>query len=314
LCKAEYREGISWCRGCDAELAASLEPEADESVAPDWPIVTVWRGEDLETSRRIEAALQAAGIPCWGEPPPAVADLTVTVVERAEQVAQEVVSAITADSAERSWPDLVGAADEAMICPLCMGGFPAYSRFCSKCMVPVEPLESEERVAVVWEGDHPGDVKTIHDRLIRGTVPFHILDRQPQVSHVLVPRGPMQSMRYALRVLPEDEAAIHQILQQLPLSNVTLLETAPHPDLAEDPLEEPSGQSPQECQEEVWAGANRETAEALHYVFRENELPCCLEQDADQIRVMVAPVDLERARALVRQVVEGEVPEGLEET
>ncbi|GEM_PF-5790788 len=93
---------------------------------------------------------------------------------------------------------------------------------------------------------------------------------------------------------------------------MSILETLPE-EAPSDPSAEPEA-GPQGCYEEVWAGPNREMAEALRFVFREHEIPCRLEQASDEVRVTVLQAHADHARALVRQVVEGEVPEGLEET
>jgi hypothetical protein len=314
LCQAEYREGVTWCRACDVELVATLEVENGANASAPWRDVVIWRGEDADTPARLEKALNSAGIAAWADSVPGSTALELKVIDRAEKVAAEVISAVLEDAAKRTWPELGGSSTMEMICPLCMQGYPAYTRFCAECMTPTESLESEERVAVVWEGDDPGDMKAIHDSLSRGNVPFHILDRQPQVSHILVPRAPMQAQRYALRVLPQDEPAVREVIAGLELSNVTVLETLPPTEPAFDPLDEPDDSDGIARYEQVWAGPDRETAEGLRFVFRENGVPCRVEELRREFHVRVPSADAERARAVVRQVLEGEVPEGLEET
>jgi len=59
---------------------------------------------------------------------------------------------------------------------------------------------------------------------------------------------------------------------------------------------------------EVWSGREADTKEMIRMSLEENDMISRSEEDAGQARLFVLPEDAERAKEIVRQIVEGQPP------
>jgi hypothetical protein len=71
---------------------------------------------------------------------------------------------------------------------------------------------------------------------------------------------------------------------------------------------DPKHFSPEEATAEVWAGEDRYLAEFLVNSIATNEIHCRWDKDGTRHRLLVLPGDAERAREIVREVVEASPP------
>jgi len=65
---------------------------------------------------------------------------------------------------------------------------------------------------------------------------------------------------------------------------------------------------PEDATVEVWSGREADTKEMIRMSLEENDMISRSEEDAGQARLFVLPEDAERAKEIVRQIVEGQPP------
>jgi hypothetical protein len=316
LCHAEYRQGFTTCADCGVALeeAAPISPTDDDTFSPR-PTEAVWQGMDERDAVRVQEALLRLGLPAEiGRQGTRAYEVRVPswVVE---PVRSDYFEALQPGApASSHWPQ--GKEGSRLECPLCFEDYTVPLRFCPKCIVALADPDQVEEAAKVWEGDHPGDAYRVHQAMLGSSIPFHIVGSESYLSHVLLPRTPLQPQRYSLRVLPQDEAAARRIVEALPLANVTELDVLPSEQAAApDPLD--GEEEPEITWVLVWSGTSEEALEALRFALRENGIQMRV-ADADgaygQRQLHVPESDEPQAQTIVRQILEGEVPPELDLT
>lgn len=296
LCKAEYREAFTICASCNVALVPVKPPDENPDDV-ERPNVAIWRGESDMRFANSLIALVNAGIPAeqieLGD-----GQSEIRVFPGTQSAAQEVLAMKE-----------FRAARELQICPLCLSEYGPEKRLCPLCLADLTELGVEPEVARIWSGDHPGDARLIRIALRCRGIPFSMLDANPHVAQILLPRAPMGAARYAFEVLPEDRDAALNAIKELQLVNESLLELLPNEDAAgDDPFEEGD-----DLCAEAWRGSELETAEGLRIIFREHEIESRLEETSGEYRVFVTELDRERAAALACDVVSGVVPPELDD-
>ena len=309
LCQAEYREGFTECSDCGVALVETLKDLYDEEPAtPTAPVpVSVWRGTDSDVGQRLVSSLDHAGIPNHFA---AVDETTleISVPQRAAQIAEEVIRgrlATPMDDERRS----EGAEPPSRECPLCEDQPASGIRFCWNCGVPLVEIGDDDPAAIVWEGNHPGDAYLVYLAIHKSGIPYYLTGATELGVPQFGLRRPLHESRFTLRVLREDEEAVSAVVGGLNF-----------PERAEQdalPLEQmppadsiPEEESPDVSWTAVWSGTKPEELEALRIAFRENAIRARLEDGAGwDTRQLVVPLeDEEQARAIVRQILEGEIP------
>jgi len=66
---------------------------------------------------------------------------------------------------------------------------------------------------------------------------------------------------------------------------------------------------PEDATVEVWSGPEMDAREMIEMSLQENDVMTRSEEEAGQVKVFVLPGDEERAREIVREIVEGKAPE-----
>jgi len=209
-----------------------------------------------------------------------------------------------------------------MNCPQCKAEYrPGFTR-CADCDVElVRALPGTEEGASnrvpsgtlvpLWEGED----LALHTALLEGLEaagiryfdqPMGVL---PGVRRwVPYPIQPMTRFGYRMAVLSSDLPAAERILEKL------LIEKPQDTDLPvneekQRETTEKVAQPGEEANCEIWAGQDERLAGFLQDALGENVIVMKAESSAMEIRIHVRPADTERAREIVREIVEGAPPE-----
>lgn len=216
-----------------------------------------------------------------------------------------------------------------MFCPVCEAEYrPGFFR-CTDCNValvatPLEvPASNQSRVhanreaaAVLCQEDDPAILTAILSALSEARIPYYDYPIQDAKAHfsTLFPGGLSLAQGYEILVLKSDLPVAQNILKNI-LDNEDELPPAAS---GENPSEGASGETERQIPDdwdpavataEIWSGEDETLAEFLADTLRENGiLSCAFAQPGSRLCLLTLPEDANRARKIVREVVEGTPP------
>ncbi len=209
-----------------------------------------------------------------------------------------------------------------MICPQCKAEYQQGFTHCADCNVElVQSLPGTEEGASkrapsgtlvpLWEGEdlalHTALLEELEAAGIRYfDQPMGVL---PGVRRwVPYPIQPMTRFGYQMAVLSSDRPAAERILEKLLIEKPQDMDL-PVNEEKQGETTEKVAQSGEEANSEIWVGQDERLASFLLDALRENGIVIKAESSAMETKIQVRPADRERAREIVREIVEGAPPE-----
>ena len=215
-----------------------------------------------------------------------------------------------------------------MFCPNCKTEYrPGFSR-CSDCgsqlvqrldaSVPTNRPQATDGPELLWTGTDPAASGVILNALDDASIPHHENTREvgpiPGLSHpvhaIFIPARHRAAARAAMqKALRELESGARQPDEPTPDSvSAELPEKDESAPLAPAPDDIPENYDPDEASAEVWSGHDADTKDMLIASLRENGIGCELDTEGS-FRILVMPVSAERAREIIREVIEATPPQ-----
>ncbi len=209
-----------------------------------------------------------------------------------------------------------------MFCPSCKAEYRQGITLCADCNVALLPLSpsasdsGEQDMPVgslisVWAGED----LALHDKLLEelDAAGIRFFDRPlggnpsaPRTDLLLLERIPR--FGFEVFVLSSQSASAKKILEKLLEEEPEVVELP----AAEVPADENESNSPVQTDEqptfEVWSGTDPNMAEFLEVAFRENEMLIRIEKSGEQVRIFVQPRNRQRAREILREIIEAAPP------
>jgi len=279
-CKLEYRPGFTHCPDCDVDLVAAL-PQGDgsrssQAAARDLrsPVILRQgvRGADALIIRDV---LSGAG-----------------VVFNERRAAAEIV----ADGLP-TYEFWVNAEDR-----------PNALSLIAPALGEAESDESADSLEVLWGGNDSEFFDQLCAALLKNGIDCYKYEAESQRLPSAFSRNP-----YEVSVRPEDFAKAADVLESVNDDAAINKQGAPPAHLAADaapedevddvPIDDDLGDD--ERTAEAWSGATQDQAEALKFCLREVGITCRVVSANGRTRLLVAPKVLDRAKEVVREVVEG---------
>lgn len=214
-----------------------------------------------------------------------------------------------------------------MFCPLCKAEYRPGFTHCNDCDVDLvealpedeadaaPPPETEDRA--VWSGADQGECSLLCDRLEQAGIPFQVVRQEEGFFYggagerleVRVPEDAAERAQAVLDELTQELADRESGKTEMP--ELDALELSEDDDDDAEPLErdvhrDPRNWQPEDASEQVWAGDDPEQARMIEVSLREHRIYSRTDvlDDGSQ-QVLVIPEHQARARAIVREIVEG---------
>jgi len=337
-CKAEYRPGFTRCADCYVDLVNTyVQAQQDPVVWKNAAVASnyeaqLWRGTDPHFYFSLISELRKKNIPCLGRPTvPAVrgssnasefgligsTELEVRVDEKNLAVARRILEA-TQEDHEKEWLPVAAEEEEVgaprPVCPLCAAEFPVGSSICSNCGVPLrisrEGSAEENPSRVLSDISHPLFYEKLRQALRAARIPFNnanfydydrIIGRHYTPSHrVIVLNSDFERAKEVL-------AAVLQHWEIETSDGFRWLEKAPQIYLTEQAKQ--SGWLPEDLDAPAWSGKNVLTLDFIGKTLRENEISYRIDGKQANPMVFVHFEEKDRAKEIVREIVEGAPPE-----
>jgi len=338
LCKAEYRQGFTRCADCDVDLVhEDVDPgqyrKVQEWETPDQWSAQLWRGTDPHFYLSLVGSLGSGKVPCLGRPvnpavydsfgeqpagsfPPVEFEVRVSeenlpfarwILDSAKELNKEEETAANLPRDEAGETEISPGVTGA--CPLCAGEFVTASATCPNCGVPLRARQSgspeENPARVLCHLAHPRFFADLRRALSEARIPF---------NNSNFPEGP--GARGSLVVVLDSDfdratQVLAQVLQYWEFDRSISL------GLSRDPREPywPAGASddgrhPEELGLLVWTGSNVGVLDWVGMALREHEIPYRVALPGPgAAKVFIRPEDKERAREILRDAVDGPLPE-----
>lgn len=214
-----------------------------------------------------------------------------------------------------------------MICPQCKCQYIRGVTQCSDCGVAlVDKLETDEtnpsfdnvKIVPIWQGKDASESERVQEALESANIPFTVPDPKSQFS--FLPTEPSLEIwiseadqEKARKIISDLEGRIDSDeLTPEQLESLALPESdAPQDDEddagADSDLEQEWDED--EPVHEVWAGDNEDLADSLIACLREVGIAARKTQDAAKWHVVVRPAQENRAKGIVREVVDATPPQ-----
>ncbi len=209
-----------------------------------------------------------------------------------------------------------------MFCPQCKAEYRQGITECADCQVPLvsslpkapESLldtTSAGPLVPLWEGED----LALHTSLLEGldeagiryfSRPLGIFPGARRWDPY--PIQPMTRFGYQVAVLSSNLTQAEEILENLLDEKPQDKELPEQNDSAEAAPQAPASAA-EEPTWEVWAGADEEFAGFLQDALRENEILLRAQSSSGESRVFVRPSDASRAKEILRELVEGALPQ-----
>lgn len=215
-----------------------------------------------------------------------------------------------------------------MFCPVCKAEYRSGFTRCSDCDVAlVDTLgaanaskaaltDPEEQLdtSLVWSGSDPQTFSAVRDALDWAKI-LHFARTQ-----ALGPIPGVGGHLYSVLVHNDDRNAAEAVLQTVPkgadFSNSVAEEDSEVSAEEADELQasDDGGPAPDDIAEdfraddataEIWSGDDRGMAETVRMCLRENGIGCAVDQFGGKLAVRVMPGSQDRAREIIREIVEG---------
>jgi hypothetical protein len=344
ICKAEYRQGFTHCSDCDVDLVDAISPRTiqatqawEKSVQSGGYTEQLWQGEDPHFYLSLLWSIWNAGIPCLGRParPPSfdyngktsyqksgtpsfeirVSESSLTLARWALESARETFE--KKENADGAIEESPKKRDEAVsVCPLCGAQFAVGTPTCPNCRVALcisyDESDVEDLSRLLCNLPHPQFSYAIRAALLEADIPFNDAGYSGRNG---IFGGRRDSTSDYVIVLESDYNRATQVLARV----LQLWEFEPGAgfDRPRSPLQSywparaaEEGWLPEDLTAIAWSGGNLSTMSGLVLVLREHKIPYTV--DISQIgsgKLMVHPDDEIRAREVLREVVEGVLPE-----
>jgi hypothetical protein len=215
-----------------------------------------------------------------------------------------------------------------MFCPVCKAEYRLGFTHCSDCDVDlVEHLDPErpgarrgdnaELAFLLWTGTDTQAQRAICDALDHAKIVHHLRSREAGIR-------PLPSPVCAVFVHRRDreaaEAVLDDIRHRVDLGDSESYEEANASPAAELIREDESDEGgpapddmlreflPSEASAQVWSGDDREMLDTVEMCLRENGIGCVVDTDGAKFAVRVSPGSEDRAREIIREIVEGVPP------
>jgi hypothetical protein len=166
-------------------------------------------------------------------------------------------------------------------------------------------------LVLLWAGENPATHAALLEELEAAQIPFS--DKSLGDDEVAPTADPLPidwkpRFGFEVAVLSTDLAPAKEVLEKLldeePADiEIPAQDGAP---AAEPPLVVTTETHPAV---EIWNGNDERIAQFLTAAMQENEIPIHLENPGEQTRILVSAANEERAREIVREIVEGAPPE-----
>jgi hypothetical protein len=222
-----------------------------------------------------------------------------------------------------------------MICPQCRAEYRQGYTSCSECQVPlVEPRGDELQIAEpaaevgdpnqdpfcsFWKGGDLRVATEICAVLDEVCIPHKTIRRQDHLFNfsnqspyeIGVPASSYKKAEQAIQeAFGTDEETGEERMPLLPEPESRRTDSLELPEAAMVDVNEWLGpQYPEDATVQVWSGEDQASKDMIEMSLKENNLTSRSERDGDLVRVLVLPEDQERAREIVREIVEGTPPE-----
>lgn len=215
-----------------------------------------------------------------------------------------------------------------MVCPKCKAEYSDDVARCPACGASLEDStessgsspardtvdDTEELYLVpVWSGDDPSEFAAVKAALERSEIPF--LDESREGYFLFPSFFSKMQVRVASSDLARADRVVRETLENpAPANSSALTEAgapAPEPgepsegaggDAADHPPEEIGGK---EAVREVWQGGDESLATTISDCLRENGIALRGITEEDFFRVLVRTRDEERAKEIIREIIEG---------
>lgn len=211
-----------------------------------------------------------------------------------------------------------------MFCPSCKTEYRPGFTHCADCDVDlVNPLPVEESpwreagsLVVIWRGSDPVALSRAMGELEKASIRFW---QQPTETHTAfglgIPR-PIAQIYVLEKDLEAARTLVSPIEETPPFgdsqSPVELFGKSDFISPESGPVqgELPASRNPATATEELWSGADADLAEGIGESLRENGIQDRTIADADgRSRIFVASADLDRAREILREIIDATPPE-----
>ncbi len=166
-------------------------------------------------------------------------------------------------------------------------------------------------LVLLWAGENPAVHGALLEELEAAEIPF--ADKTFGDDEVAPTADPLPidwkpRFGFEVAVLSTDLAAAKEVLERLLEEEPADVEIPARDDVAgaEPPLVVTTETHPAV---EIWNGNDDRIAQFLTAAMQENEIPIHLENPGEQTRIFVSAANEERAREIVREIVEGAPPE-----
>ncbi len=207
-----------------------------------------------------------------------------------------------------------------MFCPVCKAEYRESFTVCSDCEValipalPAAPGETEDDpFCAFWKGDDPRVHAELCALLDEQGIPFKTVHREDHLFNL--------NWKNALQIgipaslFEKAEAAVKEAFgtgEETGADAVATLHPPelPAPDEAESPPDDwdPGNWDPEAATVEVWSGDRRELADMLGASLAENYIHFRWEGEDPAPKLFVRPQEEDRAREIVREILEGTPP------
>lgn len=216
-----------------------------------------------------------------------------------------------------------------MFCPECKTEYRTGFAVCADCgaklvdRLPVVAASAEKSAApqeprpggppqLLWEGYAANDFNALSMALDSAGIPFESRGGRERsfATHrpfsVLVRKEDLDDARKVAEDAFSEPTLSERLERQAMDSADAQMNLSVPEDASDDSVQE---FSPDELVAEVWSGEERAFAQDIADCLRENGIGAQVRGDASKaVRVVVRPVNTERAREIVRQVIEGVPP------
>jgi hypothetical protein len=343
-CKAEYRQGFTRCADCDVELAqnyleAVRHPLAKKAAVSDKYGTRLWRGTNPYFYVGLLWSLWNKKIGCYGVPenlpiPESVAGpqaatsrsggFEVWVSEENLQLAKWILDAASKEfersppeeTSTRAKPSVCEETSETVsLCPLCFGEFTAPSTYCPNCGVPLRSPHADTD-AGDWgrrlcNFAHPKFIMGLRRALQAAGIAFN----NSNFSSGDIISGRNVIPNYEVVVLDRDferaTEVMSQVLQRWEFEPSAGFGIGTDPDIDYWPVRAAEiGWSSEDISALVWSSPNIISLDKIGMALKEHEIPYRVEtEQLGTAKVFSHPEDEERAKEIVREIVEGGPPE-----
>ncbi len=212
-----------------------------------------------------------------------------------------------------------------MFCPLCRAEYREGIYRCADCnvlLVSALPQDAGQEASsekaeeaspvLLWRGENPVVYTAILNALGEAGIEFYDFVARDYEAQLSLGFPLSSTPGFEIRVYRRDAEAAKRILETVfeQVSAAPPIEAQAEWSPAPAPLKQiPEDWDPGDARAEAWSGEDASVAEFVAAALRENGIPSRrLDEASRPERIFVQPEDLPRARAIIREVLEGTPP------